>query len=89
MENKAYFYVLQCSDGSYYGGYTTEPARRLSEHNQGIGAKYTRHRIPVQMIHLESFESKSEAMKAEAAFKKLTRPAKLRYLKSTKSEQMP
>jgi putative endonuclease len=89
LENKAYFYVLKCNDDSYYGGYTTDPARRLSEHNQGIGAKYTRNRKPVQMIHLESFESKSEAMKAESAFKKLTRPAKLRYLKNTKSEQTP
>ncbi|WP_249641444.1 MULTISPECIES: GIY-YIG nuclease family protein [unclassified Enterococcus] len=89
MENKAYFYVLKCADKSFYGGYTTEPNRRLKEHNQGTGAKYTRHRTPVQMIHLEAFETKSEAMKAEAAFKKLTRTAKCQYLKNTKSEQLP
>ena len=44
MENKKshYFYVLLCQDGSFYGGYTTEPERRLTEHNSGTGAKYTR-----------------------------------------------
>ena len=43
MENKKshYFYVLLCQDGSFYGGYTTEPERRLTEHNSGTGAKYT------------------------------------------------
>lgn len=86
MENKKshYFYVLLCQDGSFYGGYTTEPERRLTEHNSGTGAKYTRltKRRPIKMIHTEKFETRSEATKAEAAFKKLTRKQKEQYLKT-------
>lgn len=78
-----YFYVLHCRDGSYYGGYTTELKRRLAEHNAGIGAKYThpQSRRPLRMIHAEVFPTRSEATKAEAAFKKLPRAAKDRYLR--------
>lgn len=82
-ENKAYFYVLKCCDNTFYGGYTTDPKRRLNEHNEGIAAKYTRGRRPVVMIHLEEFSSKSEAMSAEYAFKKLTRKKKINYLKQS------
>ena len=91
MENKKshYFYVLLCQDGSFYGGYTTEPERRLTEHNSGTGAKYTRlaKRRPVKMIHTEKFETRSAATKAEAAFKKLTRKQKEQYLKMTTSKK--
>lgn len=87
MENKHYFYVLLCKDQSFYGGYTTDPNRRLKEHNRGIGAKYTRinSRLPVNMIHLEVFETRSQATKAEAAFKKKTRIQKEVYLIDMKS----
>lgn len=71
-----YFYVLLCADGSFYAGYTTDPERREKEHNAGIGSKYTKSRRPVQMIHQESFLTRSEATKAEAAFKKLSRGKK-------------
>jgi len=85
MANNAvhYFYVLLCADGTFYGGYTTEPNRRLKEHNEGIGAKYTRlaSRRPVKMIHTEKFATRSEATKAEYAFKKLSRLKKEIYLK--------
>lgn len=83
MENKKhYFYVLLCNDDTFYAGYTVEPPRRLKEHNDGVGAKYTRlaKRRPIKMIHQEAFETRSEAMKAEAAFKKLTRNQKEKYL---------
>ncbi len=82
-----YFYVLLCQDNTFYGGYTTDLNRRLAEHNSGKGAKYTRlkKRRPMQMIHHEIFETKSEAMKAEYAFKQLTRSQKENYLKK-KSE---
>ena len=88
MANEHYFYVLQCKDGTYYGGYTTDLTRRLAEHNQGIGAKYTRLalRRPLQMLHAEQFATRSEATKAEAAFKKLTRKQKERYLHTKKAE---
>ena len=73
MENKKshYFYVLLCQDGSFYGGYTTEPERRLTEHNSGTGAKYTRlaKRRPVKMIHTEKFETRSAVPKPKLPLK--------------------
>ena len=76
IETRHYFYVLECADRSFYAGYTTEPKRREKEHNNGIGSKYTKSRRPVKMLHHTSFETRSEATKAEAAFKKLTRKQK-------------
>ncbi|MFV0560702.1 MAG: GIY-YIG nuclease family protein [Enterococcus sp.] len=91
MATDHYFYVLLCRDGTYYGGYTTDLARRLNEHNTGVGAKYTRlaKRRPLQMIHAERFATRSEATKAEAAFKKLSRKQKDAYLKSSISVTLP
>ncbi|EOL43716.1 GIY-YIG nuclease family protein [Enterococcus caccae] len=82
METEHYFYVLYCKDDTFYGGYTTDPERRLKEHNSGTGAKYTRlpSRLPAKMIHTEVFSNRSEATKAEYAFKKLTRKQKITYL---------
>lgn len=79
--NKFYFYVLQCADGSFYGGYAVDLERRIEQHNAGKGAKYTRGRTPVKLIYSECFLSKSEAMKAEYRFKKLTRKKKEAFLK--------
>ena len=78
-----YFYVLHCKDNTYYAGYTTDLKRRLAEHNSGTGAKYTRlaKRRPAKMIHHESFETRSEATKAEYAFKQLSRKQKDVYLR--------
>lgn len=82
MGSVSYFYVLYCQDGSFYGGYTTDLARRELEHNQGVGAKYTKPqtRRPVKMIYAEGYGTRSEATKAEYAFKKQTRKNKLDYL---------
>lgn len=81
-ETTAYFYVLLCQDQSFYAGYTTNLERRLKQHNSGKGAKYTRvpSRRPASLIHAEAFSSKSDAMKAEYAFKQLTRNQKEKYL---------
>ncbi|WP_018659742.1 GIY-YIG nuclease family protein [Allofustis seminis] len=84
-ENNAhYFYVLWCKDNTFYAGYTTNLMRRLAEHNSGQGAKYTKPHAkrPVQMVHHERFNTRSAAMRAEAAFKKLTRAQKIKYLKA-------
>lgn len=91
MANKHFFYVLFCKDQTFYGGYTTDLSRRLEEHNRGTGAKYTRleKRRPTKMIHAECFTTRSEATKAEAAFKKLSRPQKERYLKTHSSYELP
>ncbi len=72
-----FVYILVCSDDSLYCGYTNDLEARLAAHNSGKGAKYTKSRIPVQMVYHESFETKSEALKREAAIKKLTRKEKL------------
>lgn len=71
-----YVYVLECSDGSLYTGYTTDPERRVQEHNDGVGAKYTRGRTPVEIVHLEEYETQSEAMSREYEIKQLSRREK-------------
>ena len=79
MENEKnnYVYILKCSDGTLYTGWTTDVDRRLKKHNSGKGAKYTRARLPVELIHYEQFETKQEAMKREYEIKQLTRKQKL------------
>ena len=74
-------YVLQCSDGTYYTGVTTDMERRLAEHNTSKrGAKYTKARRPVKVVYLSEYESRSSAQKAEYSFKQLTRKQKERII---------
>ena len=73
-------YVLECEDGTYYTGYTTDLERRLAEHNAGEGAKYTRPRTPVTVVHRERFETRSAAMSREYEIKQLTRTKKERLV---------
>ena len=80
METKAYMYVLECADGSLYTGYTTDVEKRLKTHNAGKGAKYTKSRRPVILVYYEEYETKSEALRREAAIKKLSRQEKLRMI---------
>ena len=69
MESKYYMYVLLCADGTFYGGFTNDVAKRVATHNAGKGAKYTKTRRPVKLLYHEEFETKSAALKAEYAFK--------------------
>ncbi len=71
-----YVYILRCADDSYYTGYTTDPARRVAEHNAGDGAKYTRGRTPVKLVYLEAHGSKSDAMGREYEIKQYSRAEK-------------
>ena len=81
MENdEHYFYVVSCKDDSLYAGYTNNLKRRIKLHNEGKGAKYTRARRPVRLVYSKGFPTKSEAMKAEYAFKQWDRNKKLNYL---------
>lgn len=73
-------YVLECADGTYYTGYTTDIKRRVSEHDDGDGAKYTRGRTPVELIYSERYESQSEAMAREYEIKQLRRIEKERLV---------
>jgi len=76
-KNKKHFvYIIECSDGSFYTGYTTDLERRVEEHNSGQGAKYTRGRTPVKLIYNESFTSRSSAQKREYQIKQLPRKEK-------------
>ena len=73
---KHYVYILRCSDGTFYTGWTTDPERRMKVHNSGKGAKYTRARRPVELIYYEEFDDKIEAQRREWAIKQLTRAEK-------------
>ena len=86
MENKHYFYVLRCVDETFYAGYTNNLQKRVATHNAGKGAKYTKTRIPVECIYFETFSTKQEAMRQEYAFKQLTRPQKIQYMRSNSDD---
>jgi len=75
-------YVVECNDGTYYTGYTTNVDRRVAEHNDGTAAKYTRGRRPVRLVHREAYDTQSEAMQREHAIKQLRRDAKERLVDS-------
>lgn len=77
-----YTYILRCGDGSLYTGWTNNLQKRLEDHNLGRGAKYTRAHLPVMLVYFEVFDTKEEAMKREAAIKKLSRPQKERLIAS-------
>ena len=76
-----YTYIVECSDGSLYTGWTNNIEKRIQAHNEGRGARYTRGRTPVKLVHLEEFETKEEAMSREFAIKQLTREQKLELCK--------
>ncbi len=78
-----YAYMLRCADGTIYSGYTTDLERRTAVHNSGMGAKYTRSRLPVSLAYYEVFSTKQEAMKREAAFKKLSRAQKIALIQKS------
>jgi putative endonuclease len=69
-------YVLECGDGSYYTGYTTDLQRRVAQHRAGDGAKYTRGRTPLEVVHVERYDSRSTAMSREHEVKQLSRADK-------------
>jgi putative endonuclease len=69
-------YVARCRDGSLYTGVTTDPERRLAEHNSGCGASYTRSRTPVVLVYWEAAANRSGALRRERAIKQLTRAQK-------------
>jgi len=73
-------YVLECADGSLYTGYTTDVERRVAEHDAGEGANYTRGRTPVELVHTESFGSRSAALQREHEIKRLSRAEKERLV---------
>ena len=79
-----YCYIVECSDGTYYTGWTTDPERRVSQHNKGVGAKYTSTRRPVKLVYLESQPNRTEAMKRELAIKRMKREQKGKLIEAGK-----
>ena len=72
-----YVYILRCSDNSLYTGWTNNLEKRLKVHASGKGAKYTKARLPIELVYFEEFEDKIEAMRREYVIKQLTRKEKL------------
>ncbi len=72
-----YVYLLRCRDGTLYTGYTDNPERRLRVHNAGKGAKYTRSRLPVELVYQEQCPDKSAALRREREIKRMRRAEKL------------
>lgn len=77
-----FVYMVECADGSLYTGYTTDIDRRMREHNDGTGAKYTRGRTPVELRYVEHFEKRGQALSREYEIKSLSTPNKWALIES-------
>ncbi|MGA6826919.1 GIY-YIG nuclease family protein [Nitrospira sp. NS4] len=82
-------YILECKDKSLYTGITNDLERRLEEHNKGTGAKYTKTRRPSRLRYTEEHDSRSAALKREAAIKSLNRTDKLTLIAARSSNERP
>ncbi|MBQ1409662.1 MAG: GIY-YIG nuclease family protein [Oscillospiraceae bacterium] len=71
-----YVYLLRCADGTLYCGWTTDLAARVKAHNSGRGAKYTRSRLPVELVYFETYEDRHDALSREWHLKRLSREEK-------------
>ncbi len=71
-----YTYIVECADGSLYCGWTNDLDKRITAHNEGKGAKYTKSRLPVKLVYFETFDTKEEAMRREWRIKQLCRAQK-------------
>jgi len=74
--NGNYTYILRCDDGTFYTGWTTDLHRRVQAHNDGVGAKYTKSRLPVELVYYEEYGDKKKAQQREYAIKQLSRAQK-------------
>lgn len=77
-----YTYILKCKDDSLYTGWTNDLKKRITSHNAGKGAKYTKTRRPVELVYYEEFQTREEAMKREYAIKQLSRKEKEALIKT-------
>lgn len=80
-----YVYIVECKDGTFYTGWTTDLEKRIDKHNRGKAAKYTSSRRPVVLKYFENFVTKEEALRREWEIKKLTRQEKQKLIHSLKS----
>lgn len=84
MEHTNYTYIVKCSDGTLYTGWTTDLDRRIRAHNSKKGAKYTRSRTPVVLVYYEAHDTREEAMSREYYIKHLTRDDKIKLIESSR-----
>ena len=82
MGNTWKLYILRCGDGTLYTGITTDVEKRLEQHRTGKGAKYTRGRGPLELVYQETCLDHSQALKREAAIKRMSRQKKEILIKS-------
>ena len=82
-----YTYILRCSDGTFYTGWTNHLEERVRAHNEGRGAKYTRGRGPVELVYYECLETKEEALRREYAIKQMSRMEKIRLIEQQRREK--
>ena len=73
-------YILECIDGTFYTGWSTDPQRRERQHNLGCGARYTRDRRPVRLVYVEELPDKPSALRRELKIKRLPRKKKLKLI---------
>ncbi|MFR8927173.1 GIY-YIG nuclease family protein [Peptoniphilus senegalensis] len=83
----SYVYILKCSDGSLYTGYTNDLEKRLNAHNSGIASKYTASRLPLVIVFSEACKDKSDALKKEYFIKTLNRSNKIKLINKKLSLQ--
>ncbi|SUY46754.1 excinuclease ABC C subunit domain-containing protein [Clostridium putrefaciens] len=81
-----YIYILKCSDNTLYTGWTVDIEKRLATHSIGKGAKYTRCRLPVELVYFEKHLDKISAQKREYAIKQLSRAEKLKLIQNLSSK---
>ena len=77
-----YCYIVECSDGTFYTGWTTDPERRVKTHNAGRGARYTKMLRPVKLVYVETQTDRVSAMKRERAIKAMTREQKRKLIQN-------
>ena len=73
---KFYVYMVECADGTYYTGYTSDLVKRLKRHNDGLASKYTRARLPITLVWKKEYQQFKSAFKTELVIKNLTRMQK-------------
>jgi putative endonuclease len=78
-----YCYIVECANGTYYTGWTTDPVRRTRQHNLGRGAKYTRQHRPVLLVYVEAQADRGQAQRRELAIKKLNRSQKQKLIQNS------
>ena len=81
-----YVYLLRCADGTLYCGWTTDLAARVKAHNSGRGAKYTRSRLPAELVYYETYKDRHEALRREWQLKRLPRAEKLALIRDAREE---